>query len=155
MIRNMRELDLEQIMKIWLEGNCQAHRFIDRAYWEMHYEPVREAIRRAEVYVYEEKGRVEGFIGLDGDYIAGIFVMEEARSKGIGRGLLDHVKAMHRVLSLKVYERNERGVRFYQREGFAIQERGRDPETGETEFTMRWETGRSRRSQEQDPALAG
>ena len=47
MIRNMRELDLEQVMKIWLEGNSQAHRFIDRAYWEMKFEPVREAVWKA------------------------------------------------------------------------------------------------------------
>ena len=55
MIRNMRELDLEQVMKIWLEGNSQAHRFIDRAYWEMKFEPVREAVRKAEVYVLRKK----------------------------------------------------------------------------------------------------
>ena len=133
MIRNMRELDLEQVMKIWLEGNSQAHRFIDRAYWEMKFEPVREAVRKAEVYVFEEKGKVEGFIGLDGEYVSGI---------------LNHVKALRPALSLNVYEKNERGVRFYKREGFAIQEQDTDPETGESEFVMRWEAGRTRRSQD-------
>ena len=53
MIRNMRELDLEQVMKIWLEGNSQAHRFIDRAYREMKFQPEREADRKADVYVFE------------------------------------------------------------------------------------------------------
>ena len=148
MIRNMRELDLEQVMKIWLGGNSQAHRFIDRAYWEMKFEPVREAVRKAEVYVFEEKGKVEGFIGLDGEYVSGIFVAEEARSRGVGRDLLNHVKALRPALSLNVYEKNERGVRFYQREGFVIQEQDTDPETGESEFVMRWEAGRTRRSQD-------
>ena len=148
MIRNMRELDLEQVMKIWLEGNSQAHWFIDRAYWEMKFEPVREAVRKAEVYVFEEKGKVEGFIGLDGEYVSGIFVAEEERSRGVGRDLLNHVKALRPALSLNVYEKNERGVRFYQREGFIIQEQDADPETGESEFVMRWEAGRTRRSQD-------
>ena len=111
-------------------------------------EPVREAVRKAEVYVFEEKGKVEGFIGLDGEYVSGIFVAEETRSRGVGRDLLNHVKALRPALSLNVYEKNERGVRFYQREGFVIQKQDTDPETGESEFVMRWEAGRTRRSQD-------
>lgn len=38
----------------------------------------------AEIYVFEEQGQIKGFVGLDGEYIAGIFVREKEQSLGIG-----------------------------------------------------------------------
>ena len=113
MIRNMRELDLNRIMEIWLTSNIKAHWFIEKAYWENHQDEVRQAISKAAVYVDEENGKIDGFIGLQESWIAGIFVEEEVRSKGIGRALLDHVKALYPELFLRVYVKNEPAVQFY------------------------------------------
>ena len=96
-------------------------------------------ISQAEVYIYEDKSRIQGFAGLDQDYIAGIFVREEAQNRGIGKSLLDRVKEEKRKLALNVYVRNVRAVRFYLREGFRIVEDGTDENTGEKEYLMRWE----------------
>lgn len=76
---------------------------------------------------------------MDQDYIAGIFVREEAQNRGIGKSLLDRVKEEKRKLALNVYVRNMRAVRFYLREGFRIVEDGTDENTGEKEYLMRWE----------------
>lgn len=77
-----------------VDANREAHDFIPAAYWLGHFEEVRTALARAEVWGFETEARAEisGFIGLLGDYIAGIFVRREARSGGVGRQLLDHVK---------------------------------------------------------------
>ena len=98
-------------------------------------------IAQAEVYVYidEDKNQIQGFIGLDEDYIAGIFVWGEAQSRGIGRRLLDRAKEDRRKLTLNVYARNPGAVRFYQREGFRITEEDVDRDTGEAEYLMCWE----------------
>ena len=125
---------------IWLDANREAHAFIPTAYWLGHLEEVRAALAQAEVWVFADEARPEllGFVGLQGDYIAGIFVRREARSRGVGRRLLDHVKAGHPRLCLRVYEKNQRAAAFYRREGFRLVEKGVDPETGETELLLEW-----------------
>lgn len=143
MIRRMGEGDLEAVAAIWLDANREAHDFIPASYWLGHFEEVRTALAQAEVWVFEAEARAEisGFIGLQEDYIAGIFVRREARSGGVGRQLLDHVKAGRRQLRLQVYRKNSRAAAFYRREGFYVLEEGVDPETGEAELLMEWRRG--------------
>ena len=140
MIRRMGEGDMEAVAAIWLDANREAHDFIPASYWLGHFEEVRTALAQAEVWVFEAEARAEtsGFIGLQEDYIAGILVRREARSGGVGRQLLDHVKAGRRQLRLQVYRKNSRAAGFYRREGFRVLEEGVDPETGEAELLMEW-----------------
>lgn len=138
-IRAFEKNDLEQVMGLWLEGNLQAHAFMGEACWREHIPAVREAIGQAEVYVYEERGQILGFIGLEDSYIAGIFVDSRARSKGIGRQLLETAKEGRESLSLYVYAKNIRAVRFYLREGFKRQEARM--EEGQEEYRMVWRRG--------------
>ena len=140
MIRPFRESDLFAVMQLWLETNVQAHTFIAPCYWSGHYDPVKKLLPQAETYIYESDAtrRIEGFIGLTEEYIDGCFVKESAQGKGIGKQLLDHAKSTRDTLSLRVYAKNTRAVRFYQREGFAVQEEATDNGTGETELIMVW-----------------
>ena len=154
MIRGLRKTDVDRVAEIWLDTNLRAHDFIPAEYWEGNFAAVKEMFPQAEVYVYEEKrggtgaseqpdpGRDEilGFIGLNGDYIEGIFVCGEAQSRGIGKALLDHVKERKKKLSLNVYKKNRRAVNFYQRECFCIDEEETDENTGESEYLMTWES---------------
>lgn len=137
-IRRMEARDLEAVASIWLASNLEAHSFIPAEYWRGNYEAVKAALAQAEVYVYEDAAGVLGFVGLSGDYVEGIFVASHARSHGIGRQLLDHVKATHRCLELNVYAKNRRAVEFYQREGFELKGSGVDPHTREEDFLFFW-----------------
>ena len=49
-----------------------------------YFEQVKEILPDSTVYVYEDKGSVQGFIGLTGNYIEGIFVEESMRGRGMG-----------------------------------------------------------------------
>lgn len=138
MIRTLRPEDLEAVMALWLYGNEEAHSFIDKAYWCSHYDEVRAAISQAEVYVFDEDGTVRGFIGIVDGYIAGIFVERGWRSKGIGRRLLQAVKEKYETLTLDVYQKNERAIKFYQQEGFAMASCHIEEDTGESDVTMIW-----------------
>lgn len=142
MIREYKDADRNSIMKLWLNTNIQSHSFISEEYWRSHYDMVKEMLPKAELYVYEDdtSGTVEGFIGLTGDYIAGIFVRGDVQSKGIGKQLLDHAKMCKTGLSLKVYRRNERAVRFYLREQFVVDSESIDEDTYEKEFVMKWDS---------------
>lgn len=139
-IRPLRGGDLPAVLSIWLEGNLDAHPFVPASYWMGHAQDVCAAIAQAEVYVAEapDDRRILGFIGLAGDFIAGLFVLRGARSQGVGRHLLHTVQQRRDALTLHVYRRNANAVRFYERAAFAVQACQTDPDTGEAELVMLW-----------------
>ncbi len=138
MIRKLRKTDLDEVAYIWLHTNKKAHDFIAETYWDEHFEMVEGMLGDAEIYVFEEQGQIKGFVGLDGEYIAGIFVREKEQSLGIGKQLLDFVKSLKGQLKLNVYQKNERAIKFYTCEQFEIQDEQTDEATGEAEYLMLW-----------------
>lgn len=140
MIRKLRKTDINRVADIWLKTNLKAHYFIPEQYWTNNYEVVKEMLPQAEVYVYEDDKIIQGFIGINDEYIEGIFVSDEMQSRGIGKMLLDYIKDKKDRLQLKVYQKNVRAMSFYQREGFTIQSEGMDEFTGEKEYVMNWES---------------
>ena len=140
MIRKFETQDLGTVMQIWLHGNLNAHAFIAASFWRGHFEMVRDLLLQAELYVHENEAprQIDGFIGLTENHIEGIFVAKAARSKGIGKALLDYVKSRRPRLDLSVYQKNERALAFYRREQFVVQSEGIDGDTNEAEIQMLW-----------------
>ena len=138
MIRKLQDADIDRVADIWLDANLKAHSFISPQYWKGNFETVKKMLPKAEVYVYENDREIWGFIGLNGEYIEGIFVSGEMQSRGIGKRLLDFVKTKKTELRLNVYQKNMRAIRFYQREGFKILREGMDEATGEKDYEMTW-----------------
>ena len=138
MIRKLQNADMDRVAGIWLDANLRAHCFIPPQYWKSNFDPVKEMLPQAEVYVYENDREIWGFIGLNGEYIEGIFISGEMQSQGIGKRLLDFVKTKKTELRLNVYQKNTRAIRFYQREGFKILREGMDEATGEKDYEMTW-----------------
>ena len=101
-------------MQIWLHGNLDAHVFIPASFWRGHFEIVRDMLPQAELYVHENEAprQIDGFIGLTENHIEGIFVAKAARSKGIGKALLEYTKSRKPRLTLSVYQKNERALAF-------------------------------------------
>ena len=141
MIRKYADNDIDTIMQIWLNTNIQAHDFISADYWQSNFDMVKEMLPHAEIYVHEDDrtGQIDGFIGLNDNYIEGVFVKEAVRSRGIGKQLLDHVKEVRSILRLSVYQKNKKAIHFYLREKFCIRSENIDNNTGEKEFIMVWE----------------
>ena len=140
MIRKLQKVDINRVADIWLKTNLKAHFFIPEQYWISNYEFVKEMLPQAEVYVYEDDKMIQGFVGINDEYIEGIFVSDEMQSRGIGKMLLDYIKDKKDRLQLKVYQKNVRAMSFYQREGFTIQSEEMDEFTGEKEYVMNWES---------------
>lgn len=90
--------------------------------------------------MYEDGNEILGFIGMDVDYIAGIFVAEGYQGHGIGHQLIEAMKRKKR-LSLHVNEKNTRAVAFYKKEGFCIENYLTEKETGENEYLMVYNAG--------------
>lgn len=140
MIRKYADSDIDAVMEIWLITNIQAHSFISPDYWKSNFDVVKEMLPLAEIYVHEidSANRIDGFIGLNDDYIEGIFIKEAAQSKGVGKQLLDYVKKDRSTLRLNVYQKNKRAIQFYLREEFSIESESLDGNTGEKELKMVW-----------------
>lgn len=92
MVRKLRNADVNKVADIWLDTNIKAHNFIPAEYWKSNFRSVKEALLLAEVYVYEYDTEIQGFIGLNDEYVEGIFVSGEMQSQGIGKILLNYAR---------------------------------------------------------------
>ena len=138
MIRASKLEDVDQVMKIWLDSNLEAHHFINREYLIANAPMVKEQLLDAEIYVYEYVNKIVGFVGLQDNYLAGIFVEKSMRSKGIGKQLLDYVKELRQELLVTVYHENESAVKFYKREGLTTISQEMDEVTNNLELLMQY-----------------
>ncbi len=138
MIRKFEKNDINDVMRIWEKENIKAHKFISKEYWENNYNYVKEILPNAEIYVYIFKENIVGFIGINENYIEGIFVDTNNQCNGIGTSLLNRVKENRNNLTLSVYKKNINAINFYKKNGFAITSESIEENTNEVEYTMTW-----------------
>ncbi|SEO03943.1 putative acetyltransferase [Amphibacillus marinus] len=132
------QIELDQIMNIWYQANCDAHDFINKRYWAERIEQVRELIPTATLYVFIKANEIVAFIGLAEHFIAGLFVKQQYRGQGIGQQLLQQAMRDQNSLELAVYCDNKQAVTFYQKNNFAIVEEKLDPAVEAMEYRMEW-----------------
>lgn len=138
LIREMKKEDLEGVMELWLDTNKKAHFFISEKYWEDNFEYVKSLLPNTEIYIAESRSKIIGFIGIDNEYIAGIFVLEQIQAKGVGTKLLLQAKKKYNRLILQVYTKNKKAIEFYKKEHFTIDKISLNKDTKEEEYTMIW-----------------
>ena len=110
MIRKQRESDLDDVTRIWLTSNLGAHDFIPEEYWKGNLDAVRSAIGGAEVYVHEDdRGRIDGFIGLDGEFIEALHDISLAFRGSSNQRIID-VKASLKENKIIPHKLMKRGV---------------------------------------------
>lgn len=138
MIEILSDKYVDQVMQIWLSANLQAHDFVDKGYFTNNFDLVKtEYLPNAITYIYLDKEKVLGFISVvDDAYIGALFVDTKNQNLGVGTKLLQHVKAKHGNMKLKVYKENQRAVQFYQTRGFQIAEETMDDATKKIEYVM-------------------
>ncbi|WP_461226258.1 GNAT family N-acetyltransferase [Lacticaseibacillus suihuaensis] len=111
---------LDALMAIWLSSNLEAHAFVPASYWRDNAAAVRQALPAATLYVASDAGTIIGFAGVQGDYLAGLFVAAQARDRGVGHQLMAALQAAYPRLWLSAFAQNLGAVRFYRREGFTV-----------------------------------
>ncbi|MDM7918812.1 MAG: GNAT family N-acetyltransferase [Methanosarcina sp.] len=140
MIRTCRETDLDEMVRIWYDASVIAHFFMPAPFWAS-YKPAmkKKYLPLAENYVFEQDGKIAGFISLAGEIVCALFVAPEAQGKGAGKALLEHAKALKGRLSLKVYKDNRKAVLFYEKSGFRAAGEEIDEHTGCVQILMEWD----------------
>ena len=140
MIRRYEARDAEQVLDAWESASRLAHDFLDDAFFREERARIRDVyLLSTETWVWEEEGRVVGFVSLLGNEVGGLFVHPNAQRRGVGRALVDRARELKGSLELDVFERNSTGRAFYARYGFVEIGRHVHPGTGETELRLRFD----------------
>ena len=142
MIRNFEKNDINAVMEIWVNENIRTHNFIAKEYWKDNYEYVKDILPKADIYVYILDEQVVGFVGVNNNYVEGIFVDINNQHSGIGTSLLDRIKENKDSLTLNVYKKNANAIKFYEKNNFIITSENIDKDTNEIEYTMTWSKDR-------------
>lgn len=139
MIRTCKEADFDEMVKIWYDASVIAHSFVPSSFWTSYKPAMKEKyLPFAENYVFEQEGKIRGFISLSGRNICAIFVAPEAQGKRIGKALLEYAKTLKGHLSLKVYRDNKKAIIFYEKNGFRANREEVDEYTGCVQILMDW-----------------
>lgn len=140
MLRELKEKDIDDVMKIWRDGNFKAHNFISNAYWSDKYKIVQdEYLKDSYTLLYEEDGKIKAFLSVKDDgYLWALFVIEEIQREGIGKILINYAKDKFENLSLKVYEKNINATMFFKAMGFKKVNSQINESTSEKEYIMEW-----------------
>ena len=99
-----------------------------------------ELLEKRTVLVAEAHGQVVAYVSAADGFLFAIYLAPAARGGGIGKMLLDGLKARYpEQIELTVYELNVAAQRFYRREGFAeVAGEREDTEEGIPVMRMRW-----------------
>jgi len=141
MIRPFTPTDMDAVLDLWLEASNIAHAFAGTGFWEQHLDAMRhQYLPAAETWVYQDdqSNQILGFVSLHENTLPAIFVAPGAQGKGIGQQLIARAKALREQLTLNVYSKNTRSIRFYQQCGFVITADDTEPETGEAVKVMHY-----------------
>ena len=138
MIRKFEKNDINAVMEIWVNENIRTHNFIVKEYWKDNYEYVKDILPKADIYVYILDEQIVGFVGVNNNYIEGIFIDINNQHSGIGTSLLDRIKENKDNLTLNVYKKNANAIKFYEKNNFIITSENIDKDTNEIKYTMTW-----------------
>lgn len=136
MIREFKSTDLDKVMEIWLQGNEQAHNFIDSNFFKQNFDIVEMLIPMSTVYVQDLDG-VKGFVGITENYISGLFVEQGYRRQGTGKALVNKAKQRYNELFVHVYKKNTDTVNFFLSQNFEIISESINEESNESELLLR------------------
>ncbi|MCF5865827.1 N-acetyltransferase [Aeromonas veronii] len=142
MIRPLLTTDLDAAVELWYQASVQAHDFIPTAFWHEQRAAMRDIyLPASKSWGYEEDGQLLGFISWYQGSVAALFISPDHQSHGLGRQLLEHLKAQYDRLELTVYAENEQARRFYSRNGFKEGEQQLCEHSGHPELVMHWQQG--------------
>jgi len=118
-IRQYEDQDLEDLLAAWAAASEIAHPFLSEEFLASERENIPNLyLPNAETWVFEDDGKVVGFIALIGNEVGAIFVHPSQQRKGVGQSLMDKAKELRGELEVEVFVKNAIGRAFYTKYGF-------------------------------------
>jgi putative acetyltransferase len=83
-IRKFSESDCDAIIDIWYAASLLATPFLSQEFLASERENIRTIwLVKADTWIYENKGKLAGFLSLIGNEVGGIFVHPDAQGQGV------------------------------------------------------------------------
>lgn len=134
-IRQATACDHSALADLWRRSVEATHHFLPSGEVERLFHDVRNAYLpgvevlwvaelapcgQAASAQYVAGSTLAGFIGCNGAQVEMLFVEPRCFRHGVGKALLEHVRALHPRLTLDVNEQNPQALAFYERQGFKV-----------------------------------
>ena len=123
---------LDRLLEVWERSVKATHTFLSGGEVEAIKAYVPQALREVPRLIVgeDERGVPIGFLGADGQRLEMLFLLPEARGKGLGRALLQYGMDRYGLRELAVNEQNPQARGFYERMGFHVYRRTETDEQG-------------------------
>ncbi len=119
MIRKYRDQDLDDLLAAWASASEIAHPFLTQDFLASERQNIPNLyLPNAETWVFDDSGRVVGFVALLGNEVGAIFVHPSHQRRGVGRQLMDKARELRGELVVEVFTENTIGRAFYAKYGF-------------------------------------
>lgn len=139
MIRKYNEQDLDGLLAAWAAASEISHPFLTSEFLASERENIPNVyLPNAETWVFEDGGRVVGFVSLLGNEVGAIFVHPSHGRQGIGRGLMSKARELRGELEVEVFVANAIGRAFYEKCGFEPVLQKVHDQTGLDLLRLRW-----------------
>jgi putative acetyltransferase len=114
--------DMPRVVAVWEASVRATHHFLTEADIQYLKSLVADDLAQVETLlgVRDGDGQVIGFIGVEGDEVAALFIHPAWRGQGIGRRLFTYAVETLGATRVDVNEQNDQAVGFYRRMGFEV-----------------------------------
>lgn len=125
--------DMPRVVEVWEASVRATHHFLTEDNIQYIRSLVSDDLTPLEYLlgVRDDQGQVVGFIGVEGDEVAALFIHPAWRGQGIGRSLFTYAVDTLGATKVDVNEQNEQAVGFYRHMGFEVIGRSVDDGLGQ------------------------
>lgn len=124
-IENVLPSDYQELLDVWEDSVRATHSFISEQDI-VFFKPIiiDQAFPAVSLRcVKDAKGKILGFIGVHGDKVEMLFVLNDYRGQHVGKSLMQYAFETFNVTRVDVNEQNPQAVGFYQAMGFKVRSR--------------------------------
>lgn len=116
---------INKILTVWKESVRATHQFLKEDDITNLYPIVEKELQKLTTLVVakDDDGEMLGFMGIENNSLAMLFVTPHKIGCGIGKKLLLLAMKKYQLTNLSVNEQNHRAKKFYEHFGFAIYQR--------------------------------
>jgi putative acetyltransferase len=137
MIRKYVSDDIDAIIHIWATAAIETYNAISEPLIQSISRDLQEKFLPAsETWVAEHEEKIVGFIALLDKIVGGLVVHPEYQGIGVGKSLVEHVKAEKGSISLDILKENTKTFKFYKKCGFMSTKESICPITGAETVTV-------------------
>lgn len=120
MIREIKEADYPQLMKIWESAVLNTHDFLKEEDFNYYKKQIPGYFEHVTLLGFEVDNALVGFMGVAEGNLEMLFIHNDYRGKGIGNQLIRYGIDHLQITKVDVNEQNIQAVDFYRHIGFHI-----------------------------------